>query len=118
MANAAEVLIETLIDWNVHVVFGLPGDGINVHGTDVLHVESVASLAYLSARSMRGVVHPSMASARASRSGRCSNRCIASESTRRRARADTVDPANTIARPRQRPVVLDVRSITTDLHAR
>jgi pyruvate dehydrogenase (quinone) len=29
MANASDVLIETLIDWGVDVVFGLPGDGIN-----------------------------------------------------------------------------------------
>lgn len=29
MANAADVLIETLIEWDVDVVFGLPGDGIN-----------------------------------------------------------------------------------------
>jgi pyruvate dehydrogenase (quinone) len=27
--NAADVLIETLIDWGVDVIFGLPGDGIN-----------------------------------------------------------------------------------------
>src|SRR5713226_6717024 len=27
--NASDVLIETLIDWGVEVVFGLPGDGIN-----------------------------------------------------------------------------------------
>src|ERR1700681_3047849 len=27
--TAADVLIETLIDWGVDVVFGLPGDGIN-----------------------------------------------------------------------------------------
>src|ERR1044071_9435010 len=27
--TAADVLIEALIDWNVEVVFGLPGDGIN-----------------------------------------------------------------------------------------
>jgi pyruvate dehydrogenase (quinone) len=27
--NAADILIETLIDWGVEVVFGLPGDGIN-----------------------------------------------------------------------------------------
>jgi pyruvate dehydrogenase (quinone) len=27
--TAADVLIETLIDWDVEVVFGLPGDGIN-----------------------------------------------------------------------------------------
>ncbi|MGV6873190.1 thiamine pyrophosphate-binding protein [Pseudochelatococcus sp. B33] len=29
MRNAADVLVETLIEWNVEVVFGLPGDGIN-----------------------------------------------------------------------------------------
>ncbi|MDG4882716.1 thiamine pyrophosphate-dependent enzyme [Mesorhizobium sp. WSM4884] len=29
MPNAAEILVDTLIDWNVGVVFGLPGDGIN-----------------------------------------------------------------------------------------
>jgi len=27
--TAADVLIETLQDWGVEVVFGLPGDGIN-----------------------------------------------------------------------------------------
>lgn len=27
--NAADVLVETLIDWDVDTVFGLPGDGIN-----------------------------------------------------------------------------------------
>jgi pyruvate dehydrogenase (quinone)/pyruvate oxidase len=27
--TAAEVLIDTLIDWDVNVIFGLPGDGIN-----------------------------------------------------------------------------------------
>src|SRR5580765_4250198 len=27
--NASDVLVETLIDWEVEVVFGLPGDGIN-----------------------------------------------------------------------------------------
>src|SRR5256886_11780742 len=27
--TAADVLIETLLDWDVQVVFGLPGDGIN-----------------------------------------------------------------------------------------
>jgi thiamine pyrophosphate-dependent acetolactate synthase large subunit-like protein len=27
--TAADVLIETLIDWGVDVIFGLPGDGIN-----------------------------------------------------------------------------------------
>lgn len=27
--TAADVLIETLLDWDVQVIFGLPGDGIN-----------------------------------------------------------------------------------------
>src|SRR5471032_1320214 len=27
--NASDVLIETLLEWGVDVVFGLPGDGIN-----------------------------------------------------------------------------------------
>src|SRR6202035_5992685 len=27
--TAADVLIETLLDWDVEVIFGLPGDGIN-----------------------------------------------------------------------------------------
>ncbi|WP_424811357.1 thiamine pyrophosphate-dependent enzyme [Roseococcus sp. YIM B11640] len=29
MPNAADILIDTLIEWKVEVVFGLPGDGIN-----------------------------------------------------------------------------------------
>ena len=29
MANASDVLVQTLIDWGVNVVFGIPGDGIN-----------------------------------------------------------------------------------------
>src|SRR5436190_4306460 len=29
IVTAADVLIETLIDWGVEVIFGLPGDGIN-----------------------------------------------------------------------------------------
>src|SRR5438445_8742327 len=28
-ATSAQILIDTLIDWGVDVVFGLPGDGIN-----------------------------------------------------------------------------------------
>jgi hypothetical protein len=28
-ANAAELLIDTISDWGVEVIFGLPGDGIN-----------------------------------------------------------------------------------------
>ena len=27
--TAADVLVETIIDWGVNTVFGLPGDGIN-----------------------------------------------------------------------------------------
>ena len=27
--TAADVLIETILDWGVEVIFGLPGDGIN-----------------------------------------------------------------------------------------
>jgi len=29
MATAADVLVETLVDWGVDTIFGLPGDGIN-----------------------------------------------------------------------------------------
>jgi pyruvate dehydrogenase (quinone) len=29
MANASDILIDTLLEWNVDVIFGLPGDGIN-----------------------------------------------------------------------------------------
>ncbi len=29
MSTAAEILIDRLIDWEVSVIFGLPGDGIN-----------------------------------------------------------------------------------------
>lgn len=29
MSNAADILVETLIDWGVEVMFGLPDDGIN-----------------------------------------------------------------------------------------
>lgn len=29
MPNAADILVDTLIEWQVEVVFGLPGDGIN-----------------------------------------------------------------------------------------
>jgi pyruvate dehydrogenase (quinone) len=27
--TAGDVLVETLIDWGVEVIFGIPGDGIN-----------------------------------------------------------------------------------------
>ena len=27
--RTADIVAEALIDWNVHVVFGLPGNGIN-----------------------------------------------------------------------------------------
>src|SRR3982751_5731668 len=29
MATAADVLVDTLVDWEVDTIFGLPGDGIN-----------------------------------------------------------------------------------------
>ena len=29
MANAADILVDTLVAWHVEIVFGLPGDGIN-----------------------------------------------------------------------------------------
>jgi pyruvate dehydrogenase (quinone) len=55
--TAADVLIETLIDWNVDTIFGLPGDGINgiveslrtrqdkVRFIQVRHEESAAFMA-------------------------------------------------------------------------
>jgi pyruvate dehydrogenase (quinone)/pyruvate oxidase len=55
--TAAEVLIDTLIDWGVNTVFGLPGDGINgimealrqkrdqVRFVQVRHEESAAFMA-------------------------------------------------------------------------
>jgi pyruvate dehydrogenase (quinone) len=27
--NASDILVQTLVDWNVEVIFGIPGDGIN-----------------------------------------------------------------------------------------
>src|SRR5438067_8200340 len=55
--TAADVLVETLIDWEVQVVFGLPGDGINgimealrtrqdrIRFVQVRHEESAAFMA-------------------------------------------------------------------------
>src|SRR3989442_4878075 len=55
--TAADVLIETLLDWDVQVVFGLPGDGINgimealrtrqdrIRFVQVRHEESAAFMA-------------------------------------------------------------------------
>jgi len=55
--TAADVLIETLLDWDVDVVFGLPGDGINgimealrtrqdrIRFVQVRHEESAAFMA-------------------------------------------------------------------------
>src|SRR5437763_256815 len=55
--TAADVLIETLLDWDVNVVFGLPGDGINgvmeairtrqdrIRFVQVRHEESAAFMA-------------------------------------------------------------------------
>jgi len=57
MANAADVLVDTLIAWEVEVVFGLPGDGINgimealrtrqdrIRFVQVRHEESAAFMA-------------------------------------------------------------------------
>lgn len=27
--HTADIIVKTLLDWNVNVIFGLPGDGIN-----------------------------------------------------------------------------------------
>ena len=55
--TAADVLIETLMDWSVEVIFGLPGDGINgvmealrirkdkIRFVQVRHEESAAFMA-------------------------------------------------------------------------
>ena len=55
--TAADVLIDTIIDWNVDVIFGLPGDGINgimealrtrqdrIHFVHVRHEEAAAFMA-------------------------------------------------------------------------
>ena len=57
MPNTADILIDTLIDWQVEIVFGLPGDGINgimealrtrqdrIHFVQVRHEESAAFMA-------------------------------------------------------------------------
>src|SRR3954451_21509078 len=57
MPTAADILIETLIDWDVKVIFGLPGDGINgimealrrrqdrIRFVQVRHEESAAFMA-------------------------------------------------------------------------
>src|SRR4051812_47164129 len=55
--NAADILVDTLIEWDVQVVFGLPGDGINgimealrtrqdrIRFVQVRHEESAAFMA-------------------------------------------------------------------------
>src|SRR5690242_7584292 len=55
--NASDVLVETLMDWGVEVIFGLPGDGINgvmeslrthadkIRFVQVRHEESAAFMA-------------------------------------------------------------------------
>lgn len=55
--NASDILVESIIDWGVDVVFGLPGDGINgimealrthrdkVRFVQVRHEESAAFMA-------------------------------------------------------------------------
>lgn len=57
MSNAADILVETLIEWDVKVIFGLPGDGINgimealrkrqdkIRFVQVRHEESAAFMA-------------------------------------------------------------------------
>lgn len=57
MVNAADVLVDTLVAWNVEVIFGLPGDGINgimealrtrqdrIRFVQVRHEESAAFMA-------------------------------------------------------------------------
>jgi pyruvate dehydrogenase (quinone) len=57
MPNASDILIDTLVAWNVDVIFGLPGDGINgiiealrtrqdkVRFIQVRHEESAAFMA-------------------------------------------------------------------------
>jgi pyruvate dehydrogenase (quinone) len=57
MLNAADILIDTLIAWDVEVIFGLPGDGINgimealrtrqdrIRFVEVRHEESAAFMA-------------------------------------------------------------------------
>src|SRR3954465_12791291 len=57
LSNAADILIDTLIAWNVEVIFGLPGDGINgiiealrtrqdkIRFVQVRHEESAAFMA-------------------------------------------------------------------------
>ncbi|MFO1396671.1 MAG: thiamine pyrophosphate-binding protein [Burkholderiales bacterium] len=57
MANAADILVDTLVAWHVEVVFGLPGDGINgimealrtrqdrIRFVQVRHEESAAFMA-------------------------------------------------------------------------
>src|SRR5256885_14089348 len=55
--TAADILVETLLDWGVKVIFGLPGDGINgimealrqrqdrIHFVQVRHEEAAAFMA-------------------------------------------------------------------------
>src|SRR5918994_603820 len=71
-ANASDILIDTLIEWGVDRIFGLPGDGINgvmeairtrqdrIRFVQVRHVENVASLACRIAITGRGVTHLSI----------------------------------------------------------
>ena len=75
--TAADILIDSLEDWGVEVVFGLPGDGINgimdalrqrqdkvrdvaIYNTRVMgpaHAENVVNLACRTALGYRGVAH-------------------------------------------------------------
>ena len=60
--RTADIVVEALIDWNVNVIFGLPGDGINgfiealrrrqdkIKFILVRHEESAAFMAYAYAK--------------------------------------------------------------------
>ena len=81
--NAADVLIDTLIDWGVEVMFGLPGDGINgimealrqredeIRFIQVRHEESAAFMAcaYAKYTGKLGVCLRSTCRSRPQRSG-------------------------------------------------
>ena len=69
-ANAAELLIDTISDWGVEVIFGLPGDGINgimealrqraekIRFVQVRHEESAAFMACARAWTSGGCCRP------------------------------------------------------------
>jgi pyruvate dehydrogenase (quinone) len=75
--TAADVLVETLMDWGVEIIFGLPGDGINgimealrtrqdkIRFIQVRHEEAAAFMAcgYANSRASSGSAwrHPGQA---------------------------------------------------------